>query len=279
MDKLKRNLKKIVSMVWGLLPQKTEPNSIPVLCYHSVNEVWDDDVDPMHPRLFEEHLDFLIKYYQPISLTEWINSTFYGLDLPKNPVLITFDDGYKDNYDTVFPLVKSKNIPICIFVVTEFIKANIKLVDNQQFEAFNSAQLTEMNNSGLVSFGAHTSTHRVLSALHYDEIKVEVNSSMTDLSKWLDISFNVFAYPFGQYRHVGRDAIAVLNESNAIASFSTVWGISNPSDNRLFVPRLVIRSSDSVADLRDKLEGKYSYLSFLHKFFGAVRQYTEKLGI
>ena len=279
MDEIKLKLKKIIAATWSLIPQKSLPKGVPVLCYHSVNQVWDDDIEPMHRYLFEQHLAFLTKFYRPVSLSEWIDSIIYGDPLPENAVLITFDDGYQDNYESVFPMILARKIPICIFVVTEFVKGNIKLVENEEFKAISSDQLIKMSDSGLVSFGAHTCTHRILSTLSYDEIQLEVNESIDTLNDWLGYVTKVFAYPFGQYRHVGRDGISVLRDSLAIASFSTHWGVSHSSNDHFFVPRMIMKSSDSVKDLSDKLEGKYGYLGFLHNFSGKIRAHIERLGI
>lgn len=279
MSKTRRKLKNILSMAWHLVPQKKNPKSIPVLCYHSVNEAWDSDVEPIKPSLFEEHLDFLENSYQPISLSVWIDSVLHDKPAPKNAVLITFDDGYVDNYETVFPKICSRGIPICIFIVTEFVKGNIKLVENEEFRAITVDQLVKMRDSGLVSFGAHTCTHRVLTALSNDEIYSEVTNSIDALNRWLGFATKAFAYPFGQYRHIGRAGIDVVSHSSADVAFTTQWGSSDSECDRFLMPRMIINSDDSVKVLSDKLKGKYGYLSLLHSFTGRFRAQLEKLSI
>ena len=66
-------------------------------------------------------LVFFKKYYTLVSLNEVISATKSGFELPNYPLLVTFDDGWKDNYDYAFPLVKKYNIPITIFCATEAI--------------------------------------------------------------------------------------------------------------------------------------------------------------
>lgn len=274
-----RKFKKILSMVWGMLPQRRDQQSIPVLCYHSVNEVWDDDVEPMSPRLFEKHLDFLKQSYQPISLTVWMDSILHRKPVPKNAVLITFDDGYLDNYETVFPKILVRRIPICIFVVTEFVKGNIGLVDNQEFSAINVEQMLKMKGSGLVSFGAHTRSHRALSSLADCEIHSEVFDSIDTLDRILGSPTQAFAYPYGQFCHVGSAGINAVERSSAVVAFSTQWGSSSPDSEPFFIPRIMINSSDSVEDLSDKLKGKYGYLKLLHGWKTGVWKKFETLGI
>lgn len=275
----KVRIKKILSKLWNLIPQNQDLKSIPVLCYHSVNEIWDDNIKPMKPSRFEEHMDFLKKCYRPISLSDWMDTILHEKPLPKDAVLITFDDGYLDNYENIFPSIVAKNIPICIFVVTEFVKGNIKLVENDAFKAMSKNQIIKMRDSGLVSFGAHTSNHYVLSKLTKDEIYSEVNKSINDLNNLLGYTTEAFAYPFGQYGHIGKAGIDIVKNSSAVAAFSTHWGSSNSKCNHFFMPRMMVNSSDTVQDLSDKLQGKYSYLSLYHGFHSIFRALLEKLSI
>jgi peptidoglycan/xylan/chitin deacetylase (PgdA/CDA1 family) len=66
---------------------------------------------------FEKHLKLLTKYCSPVSL----NSVISNEKLPANPVVITFDDGYKNNYIYAFPLLKKYHVPATIFITTGFI--------------------------------------------------------------------------------------------------------------------------------------------------------------
>lgn len=279
MSKMRRKFKQILSFAWSLIPQRKNRKSIPVLCYHSVNETWDNDIQPMKPKLFEQHLDFLKNSYHPISLRVWMDSILHDKPAPRNAVLITFDDGYADNYEVIFPLILARKIPVCIFVVTEFIQGNIKLVENEEFNAVTVEHMIKMRDSGLVSFGAHTCTHRVLSTLDNDEIYLEVTNSINTLNRWLGSATKVFAYPFGQYRHIGRCGIESASRSSAVVAFSTQWGESSSECNHYLMPRVTISSDDSVKDLSDKLRGKYGYLSVLHRYTAGFHAQLEKLGL
>ena len=119
----------------------------------------------------------------------------------------------------------------------------------------------------------------MLSTLGNDEIYSEVTKSIDTLNRWLGCATKAFAYPFGQYRHIGRAGIDVVNHSSAVVAFSTQWGVSSSECNHFLMPRMIINSGDSVKDLSDKLKGKYGYLSVLHSFTGGFRAQLEKLGI
>lgn len=66
---------------------------------------------------FEEHLKIITRYGSPVSLQEAVTKK----TLPPHPVVVTFDDGYKNNYLYAFPLLKKYNVPATIFVTTGFI--------------------------------------------------------------------------------------------------------------------------------------------------------------
>ena len=96
---------------------------IPILMYHGIR--LEQDNEPLKKKfgkhldssMFTEHLEILKNYCNPISLSE----AFFDKKIPKNPIILTFDDGYKNNYEVVFPLLKKYQVPATIFVTTGFV--------------------------------------------------------------------------------------------------------------------------------------------------------------
>lgn len=70
---------------------------------------------------FRKHLEFLTKEYNVISLQQLVDYYRLGTKLPKNAVVITMDDGLESNYSLAFPELKRFNIPVTIFLTTNFI--------------------------------------------------------------------------------------------------------------------------------------------------------------
>ncbi|HFD31797.1 MAG TPA: hypothetical protein ENJ28_03655 [Gammaproteobacteria bacterium] len=70
------------------------------------------------PNTFKMHLKVLKKYFQPIHLSEWIHAAIHSRPLPKKAVAITFDDGWIDNYQYAYPLLKEESFPASIFLVS-----------------------------------------------------------------------------------------------------------------------------------------------------------------
>ncbi len=95
--------------------------SLNVLCYHRVLERVDADFFPdvvsATPTLFGQQLDLISEKYSFIAeedLVDWLG----GGSLPPHPVLLTFDDGYVDNYEIVFPILRKRGIPATFFLAT-----------------------------------------------------------------------------------------------------------------------------------------------------------------
>jgi len=156
--------------VWG------KGKGTPVLLYHQVNPLIN-----ITPALFEEHLQYIASRYETLTYTEAYDVVKQQGKLSPNSLLITFDDGYYDNYKIVFPLLKKYNLKATFFINTLFISpaprtedtafekgedANIKALlkyytngDGTSTQYMTVAEIQEMQASGLCDFQAHTHTH------------------------------------------------------------------------------------------------------------------------
>ncbi|MEO6420555.1 MAG: polysaccharide deacetylase family protein, partial [Polyangiaceae bacterium] len=108
------------------LRARTQAPWLTVLTYHRIANPLvaadvDQDVVDARPEEFEQQLAFLGKYCSVIGLDDLL-AFQRGRALPPNPVLITFDDGYRDNYETAFPMLKSRGMTAVFFIATSFIQ-------------------------------------------------------------------------------------------------------------------------------------------------------------
>ena len=101
----------------------TNRNILTILMYHGFSgQTNNNDLtnfESKHKNIdeFENHLRLITKYCSPISLEKAIINE----NLPPNPIVLTFDDGYKNNYTYAFPLLMKYNVPATIFVTTGFV--------------------------------------------------------------------------------------------------------------------------------------------------------------
>ena len=130
-----------------ILYNKTRKNFVLCLMYHSIDS--EKNKGGIFVDEFEEHIKW-IKDKKTFKMEE-----LKGLDykLPKNSILITFDDGYKNNYTLAFPILKKYNMKATIFLNTKFIEKDETYL--------NWDEIREMYESGLIDFQLHTHSHQL----------------------------------------------------------------------------------------------------------------------
>jgi peptidoglycan/xylan/chitin deacetylase (PgdA/CDA1 family)/CelD/BcsL family acetyltransferase involved in cellulose biosynthesis len=95
--------------------RRSEP-SARILYYHRVNQENDPFFPAISTDLFEEEMRFVARHYNVVSLAELLERLETGSSEPV--VAITFDDGYQDNYQNAFPILKRYGLPATIFLAT-----------------------------------------------------------------------------------------------------------------------------------------------------------------
>lgn len=200
------------------LNQKYGPcKYVPILMYHHVmeakvaKEIGASGLN-VPPDIFRQQIDYLLgKGYQIIGLDD----LFAGLatnSLPSKPVVLTFDDGYRDFYDYVFPILKEKNIKATVFLISQFTGGERYLV---------WAQAREMADSGLVLIGDHTLNHRSLPSVSAEEEKNQIVAAKQIIENYVGRKINFFAYPYGG---TNQNARTILKENSFSAAVTTVQG-------------------------------------------------------
>ena len=168
-------------------------NKAVVLMYHSV----DDKRQPFSVGLknFERQMNYLkINNFNVISQKD-LFACIVNKKIPSKTVVITFDDGYRDNYLKVFPIIKNLNFPITIFATSSLVEGE----SSSGAEMLKLQDINEMQTSGLVEFGSHSHNHVKLSHLTEDEVNFEMLESKTELKKIVNSEVISVAYPFGRY--------------------------------------------------------------------------------
>jgi peptidoglycan/xylan/chitin deacetylase (PgdA/CDA1 family) len=196
--------------------------SVPVLLYHKVGK--DTDSLTVSTKRFAQDMEYLAQQgYTALSL-EQVRGRLHNeeADLPGKPVLITFDDGYLDNYTNAFPILQKYNLKASFYIITGIIGNENRMT---------AAQIREMDAAGM-GIGSHTVTHRSLGELAAQETAVELSRSKATLEQILGKAVNFIAYPCGSYR---QDTLHMATQSGYVGGFSVKQG------NALFTNTMVIR--------------------------------------
>ena len=130
-----------------IIYNKTRKNFVLCLMYHSVDN--EKGKGGIFVDEFQEHIKW-IKDKKTFKMEELKNLNY---TLPQNSILITFDDGYKNNYTLAFPILKKYNMKATIFLNTKFI--------GEDEDYLNWDEIKEMYQSGLIDFQLHTHSHQL----------------------------------------------------------------------------------------------------------------------
>ena len=112
-----------------LLGHRKNSDRVFILAYHRVLEkksgfLFDEGVISVSPALFEKEIKFCKEYFSPISFGYLKECMEKKKPLPPNPLIVTFDDGYRDNYTNAFPVLQKFEVPATIFLTADYINTD-----------------------------------------------------------------------------------------------------------------------------------------------------------
>lgn len=161
---------------------------VPVLMYHAVSDnCWGLEGLFMSPADMEDQLRFLKDNgYDTLFFSDLTHLEDYD-----KPVILTFDDGYRDNCSELLPLLEKYHAKATVFVVAANVDNNPNFVTSEQ--------VRQMSDSGLVDVESHTVNHRELASLNAEQQMEEMRDSQIILSRYTGKVPYVISYPAGMY--------------------------------------------------------------------------------
>ena len=140
--------------------------------------------------------------YRAFSLSEAIRFIRMNESFPKNMVVITFDDGYKNIYTQAFPVLNQYGFKATIFLITDYCgtykawPGHLPSTMNRPMLSW--AEIREMNKEGF-EFGSHTVSHPDLTRMPIRQAEQEILQSKAKIQDHLCARVRVFAYPYGRF--------------------------------------------------------------------------------
>ena len=210
-----------------------------ILAYHCVNK--GNIPFCVKPDIFEKHLLLLKKQqFQDLSLSDYIDAMKTDKKMRSGKyVVITFDDGWRDNYTDAFPILKNYGYTATIFLTIAYI--------GEKKDYLTWEQVMEMKKAGL-EFGSHTLTHPRLTKIPIAEARQEIMESKELLEGQLGEEIKTFCYPYGAY---SRDIIELVKEAGYEGA--VVTPPSGRCEESIYTIRRVgLYSSDTILSFRIK---------------------------
>jgi len=224
--------------------------SVPVLMYHSITYEKGNPIC-LPIKKFKEQMKYLKDNgYYTITLMNLYEYLMNNTPIPEKSIVLTFDDGYENNYTDMFPVLKKYNFKATIFVIT----SNI----DKYNKSMTSKQLLEMEKYG-VDIESHTVNHENLKMLSKNKQLKTLVQSKKDLERILNKQINFFAYPYGWYN---KSAIEAVKEAGYKMAFTTKGSWSSKNDGILSLHRVYVSSFDDMKVFESKISNpKYKSLS------------------
>ena len=155
-------------------------------------------------------------------------------------VCLTFDDGYQDNYDIAYPILKQTNVPFAIYVTTGFIDNRHPMwwYTNEKL-GISTESLKTLDSDPLCTIAAHTVSHPKLDTLSPEEQTKEIVQSRQELESLLGHPIRHFSYPHGSYND---DTLKIVNGCNFVSALCA-WGgtIRKGVADLLELPRIELK--------------------------------------
>jgi peptidoglycan/xylan/chitin deacetylase (PgdA/CDA1 family) len=231
-------------------------HGIPILMYHKVGDappgskmlkLW------VSSTMFRRQMNYLKKRgWTPVVFRDLYDHWSGVNPLPEKPLLITFDDGYANNYAEAFPILKEFGFRATLFVVTGTVGIDNKWHNPEsetRIPMITWAQLKELQRAGW-EIGSHTVNHPRLLTLDKAAVTREMEDSRKTISEFLDELPDTFAYPYGN----GEDDPSIRQAAEeagyrvAVGIHPGKWTLERIKSSAFNLPRVFVRGDENLFD-------------------------------
>jgi len=227
-------------------------NVLSVLYYHRVTDICRDGMT-VGIETFERQIRFLKKHYRlvdPSELPDWIESE--KCQKGRKGVLVTFDDGYEDNYTNALPILKKYSCPALFFISTGLIGNDRQFEHDRQlqpelyFRKMDWTQIREAEQSG-ITIGVHSDTHANLARIGLSEAINEIDTSVSTFERHLGAKPHFISYPFGGIKDITPQVVDYVRRQPWAHFLFSAFGNKNVSPmDRFNIRRVNISWNDDL---------------------------------
>ncbi len=174
----------------------------------------------------------------------------------KKYIIITVDDGYENNYEVLFPILKEFNMKVVIYLVSgmDYNKWDVEKYNVKKLPLLKEKQVIEMIESGLVEFGGHTLSHCDFNDVDLEAARKEIFEDKKITEEKYGIKLTSFAYPYG---HLTEAVKKMVKDAGYSFAVSTSTG-SGKFEDDLFEIRRAAIDKTSILSFLKKISFRYS---------------------
>ena len=257
---------------------------IPILMYHRVADILPEkDLYrgmSMSPEKFDAQMRYLSENgYRAASLSEVLQDQRSGTSSRRKSVVITFDDGYLDNYETAWPILKKYGLTATIFLVADRIGKNNDWDQHAEDPSTRLMKLSEIHEmkQGGIEFGSHTLSHAALTRVDKSEAWRQIHDSRLVLTESIGMPIRFFSYPYDLVDGEVLDMVVKSGYDGACGTSSLPYGPFNLWRTECF-------GYDSMTTFKMKISGLYNHLVWLRDrtaiggFLRALKRWRRRMG-
>lgn len=225
-------------------PDPARVVKLPTLMFHHVGDT-PPGADETRTGLtvsaaeFESMMAYLAQAgYHTVSERQLFRALFYGEALPSQPVMLTFDDGYADNFSVAAPILEKHGLVATFYVVTDQIGSG---------EYMSWDQVTQLDRRGM-DIGSHTASHPDLTQLSAADLKHELGDSGAAITAHIGHPIYWLSYPAGSY---DDDVLRYTRQAGYLLAVTTEPGEKQSSDSPLAVMRYRVRNDTGLEGFKE----------------------------
>jgi peptidoglycan/xylan/chitin deacetylase (PgdA/CDA1 family) len=222
---------------------------VPILMYHQVTPA---PVAAFYrytitPVAFARQMRWLaLRRYTPVTM-ESLVAHFTGAEIPRRPVVITFDDGFRDCVEYAVPILRARGFTATFYLVTGLMGRTSRWMlgtSGVEFPLIDWATARQLEAEGF-RCEAHTVSHPALADRTIPECRAELAEARRVLEERLEREVRHLAYPFGSWNQRVRD---LAEEAGYRSACTTQKRLAGRGDDRLLLPRVPVYGGDTLVD-------------------------------
>lgn len=232
--------------------------NLPILMYHAVEAGMPSGYGfAVSAERFERQLDIIRRTgFETITLEQ----LFDGLDgkakLPRKPIVLTFDDAYRNVHEVAWPLMRERGMTGTVFVVADHVGGSNdwdQAKGMPRLDLMTADDLKELQDAGW-EIGSHGCRHVELAKADQAQRRDEIFRSKSELASMLGISPEFYAYAYGSYCDSAKELLRQAGYRGAVSIFSNAKSVTA---DRFCMRRIMPHRGDSALSFRLKLSPLY----------------------